>query len=530
MSFSKRFWWVALLVAWSFDFLFYGKPPGISFLLWTIVALSAGLWLAKLEHVRPSRLSWVLVVAIVVTAFISFLRLEEFTRFIGMAATLGLMILLAASFRTGDWLTYRISDYVVSFLRLLGNTFSLPSTLLRSNPSKVNEGEPEQTKNQSLKRAAPVLRGILLALPVVAILAALLASADPIFNDQLTNLLQIFDIQHLPENIFRLIYILIMAYLLTGIYLSAIASKTPEPLADSSQPRVKPFLGMTETGIILASVNLLFGFFVVIQFRYFFGGQANIHAAGYTYSEYARKGFSELVIVSLLSLMLYLVLGAITHRDNRTHQHIFTTLNIFMIGFVLVILVSAFQRLRLYEDAYGFSRLRTYTHVFILFLGALLVTTVLLELFRQRRYFALATLITVFAFTLSLAGLNVDAFVARQNIQRAVSGQELDAYYLGNLSYDALPAVLKIYQNETLPSDIHNLLGAELACREFQMTDEKPLPWQGLNISTIVAKNLLQTQNQSWQEFTTRENPDHGIDVLVKGTYQPCAKSWRENN
>jgi len=51
---------------------------------------------------------------------------------------------------------------------------------------------------------------------------------------------------------------------------------------------------MTESTIIFASLIVLFGAFVLVQVRYFFGGGANISAEGYTYAEYARRGFLSL--------------------------------------------------------------------------------------------------------------------------------------------------------------------------------------------------------------------------------------------
>ena len=54
------------------------------------------------------------------------------------------------------------------------------------------------------------------------------------------------------------------------------------------------FLGFTEAAVVLGAVVVLFALFVVIQFQYFFGGQTNIGVQGYTYSEYARRGFGEL--------------------------------------------------------------------------------------------------------------------------------------------------------------------------------------------------------------------------------------------
>jgi hypothetical protein len=44
---------------------------------------------------------------------------------------------------------------------------------------------------------------------------------------------------------------------------------------------------------VLSSVVVLFSAFVIIQFQYFFGGAANISIEGYTYAEYARRGFGE---------------------------------------------------------------------------------------------------------------------------------------------------------------------------------------------------------------------------------------------
>ena len=48
-------------------------------------------------------------------------------------------------------------------------------------------------------------------------------------------------------------------------------------------------------------------------------------------------------------------------------------LNVALIIGNLIVLVSAFMRLNLYESAYGFTRSRIYSHVFIIWLGILLI-------------------------------------------------------------------------------------------------------------------------------------------------------------
>src|SRR4029453_18871789 len=146
---------------------------------------------------------------------------------------------------------------------------------------------------------------------------------------------------NLPEYIFRLAYILILAYLLAGTFLHA-AQKSDEKVEEKTW--VSPFLGFTESTIVLGSVVILFLAFVIVQFQYFFGGQANISIEGYTYSEYARKGFGELVTVAFISLLLLLGLGSITRRENNAQRRIFSNLGVVLVGLVIVMLISAFRR------------------------------------------------------------------------------------------------------------------------------------------------------------------------------------------
>jgi Domain of unknown function (DUF4173) len=62
-------------------------------------------------------------------------------------------------------------------------------------------------------------------------------------------------------------------------------------------------LGIVEIGIVLGLLDLLFLTFVVIQVRYLFGGAGRVAAtAGLTHTEYARRGFFELVTVTALAL------------------------------------------------------------------------------------------------------------------------------------------------------------------------------------------------------------------------------------
>lgn len=498
--FTNRFWLAALVVAWAVDFLFFSQTPGVSLLIWLLLALAAGLLLARSEGIRPAPLTWVLVGLLVLLSAIPFLRAEPFSAGMGTLLSIGGLILLAATFRTGNWFYNRTWDTIGALLGVLIAALFRPFDLFKAPSAQAEDGAPDAAAKRSFWRgAAPVLRGVLLAIPVVAVLATLLSSADLVFADRLKSLFSIFDIEKLPQYVFRLIYILILTYLFAGVYLHALLPGKTASRSDTSQPVVKPFLGWTETAIVLGAVVLLFAFFVVLQFQYLFGGQANITTAGYTYSEYARRGFSELVAVAVLSLLLTLTLGSIARRETSGQRTVFTGMTVALLVQVLVILGSALQRLLLYEQAYGFTRLRTYTLIFIPWLALLLLAAIGLELGRRGGRFGLALLIAIAGFGLTVGALNVDGFIARQNIERGLRGEEFDRAYLGELSSDAVPVMMQYFLRPGLDPAIRDGLGAELACQAQVMLNASQQSWKAFTVSRAAAQQAL--AGRDWKDY-----------------------------
>jgi FtsH-binding integral membrane protein len=408
-------------------------------------------------------------------------------------------------------------------LRLLGGVFARPLQAFFQKSSSPEQAGTRTPVWQRYRSLFSVLVGLLLAFPLVSLLAVLLAEADPVFDRNMTDLLKILRIENIGEYILRLTYISIGAYLLAGVLLFALLSSREENLSDKGKPAFAPFLGWVEASTVLASVDLLFAFFVTLQFRYFFGGQANIRAEGFTYAEYARRGFGELVAVALISLLIFLGLSAITRRDKVTPRRFFSGLGIGLLGLVAVILVSAFQRLQLYELAYGFSRIRTYTHVFMVWLGVLLAVTVLLEAAGRMRHFALALVLTALGFGATINLVNVDGFIARANLQRAAYNLPLDTAYLASLTDDAAPVLFGSLQNEHIPAAVRRQVGALLACQAARRDDNADQrPWQAAHWSEIQAAGLFQQYQVELSAYRVRQRGFEWL-VTIDGIEQPCA-------
>lgn len=517
----NRLWIAALLLGWFADFLFWKKPGGINFAIFVVLCLGTGFYLLVAGGIRPSWRSLLLLLPILFLAVMTFLRLEELTIFLSVAMTLFLMALLVITYLDGRWLSFGVADAVVGFFRLAGSLLIRPITY---GLDARRETPPDGTKTAS--RVWPVLRGLLIALPVVVVFAALLASADLVFARWLDDFTKLFRLERLPEYILRGILIALAAYLLAGTFLHAAFHSRSEPVIGESKSVIPPFLGFIEASIVLGSVIALFASFVVIQFQYFFGGQGNIHIEGYTYSEYARRGFGELVAVAFFSLLLLLGLSSITRRENDPQRRTFSGLGIGMVALVLVILVSAFQRLMLYENAYGFTRLRTYPHVFMIWLGLLLVAVIVLEALRRERAFAMAFLLAAFGFIATLGLLDVDAFIVRQNVQRAIVSGELDSGYLAELSDDAVPAMAQFYRDQSLPVRTRESVGAALACYAHQRNpDKNPFPWQGFHLSRYRADQALDGLQDDLGEYEFQSTDWPWSVTLPSGEEFPCESS-----
>jgi hypothetical protein len=468
-----RFWIIVILLGWAFDFLFWQKPPGVNFAIFVFLCLATGILLLKRDGHRLTRSSSLLLLPIAFLAAMTFLRLEPMTVFLSILMVLFLMGVFALTYRSGQWVRYSLVDYIVGYLQLFGSMIARPLGFVSQN-RRLATGEASRGESRS-SRIWPFVRGIVIALPVLAVFASLLSSADPIFAERFENFIDLFNIENLPEYIFRLVYILIFAYALAGTFLHA-AEKSDEKVQEKTW--IPAFFGFTEATIVLGSVVILFVTFVIIQFQYFFGGQANIGIEGYTYSEYARRGFGELVVVALFSLLLLLGLGAITRRETEGQRRSFSVLGVGLVGLVIVMLVTAFQRLVLYEAAYGFSRLRTYTHVFMIWLGLLLVAVVVLEVLRRERTIGLAMVLAALGFVISLNVLNVDAFIVRQNIQREIRSTtdeqfaqgraDLDVQYFLDLSDDAIPPLVSAYYSKSLPAPVKEKVAAALTCKQYE--------------------------------------------------------------
>lgn len=347
---------------------------------------------------------------------------------LNILACLGLLLLIMETSVRGSVRRFVLFDYLTLLVPL--GAISAIARPFADILSSARRGTDQ-------KRALQIMRGILITAPVVIVFALLFSSADPVFGKYVHSLTN-WGLD--AEDVARTLFVLAATLALVGFYSYALFAKPDTHAAADPQNRL---LGHVETTILLGSVNTIFLAFIAIQLTYLFGGEGNITAQGFTYAEYARRGFFELVAVAILSYLVLLTAERIVEKHAEVHSRAFRWLSSAMIVQVGVIMVSAFYRMWLYENAFGFTTLRVYVHAFIVLL-AVVFACLLYKILVENRDDAFAFR-TFWAVALFVAGMNLfnpDAFIAEMNLKRFAAAREVDTAYLATLSADATPTIL----------------------------------------------------------------------------------------
>lgn len=359
-----------------------------------------------------------------------------------VANFLAVVILLSiAGFRSraGRIRIAGLTEYLAAQIAVMMNAAFGPfSVLLDANVWK------SASTNRS-GRIGAVGRGLIIAIPLLIIFGSLFASADAIFEQWINSLFKWDATEIVRHSIWIGVWMWITIGFLRQIFLMPVSNQAqvdkPLPLA----------LGTIEVGTVLGLLNVLFALFVVIQFRYLFGGAELIRTSTtLTYSEYARRGFFELVIVAALVLPMLLAVHYFIPREDRSGHRTFRVLAAVLIALLFVIMFSALMRMKLYTDEFGLTELRLYTTAFMVWIAIVCLWFVQTVLRDQRTRFAFGALTAGMIVLIGLNAINPDDLIVRVNANRASAPTLLrtfDAQYVTALSSDAVPALI-----DTLPA------------------------------------------------------------------------------
>ena len=480
-SLARRLLLAALAIGLLAEIALDGPALGLSASVLTAVMLGAA-WLFRRRGRNPDPLDvWLPVSALILAGFVA-IRADPFVAFLDLAGAAAFTGASAAAF-SGLAVTRRSATAVMAM------GVWVIEAVLAGTGRALHAARPAPTEGprQGPAWLGPVARGLVLAVPLVLIFAVLFASADPIFRRGFDDLLGFrIDLGELPG---RLLFVLAVAWLAGGV-LSVAARGIPAVEGASLGAAVRSaavapgrVLGTTEALVVLVAIDLIVGLFVGLQLAYLFGGLDTLEAAGMKYSDYARRGYFELVAAAALAGGILVAMEYGVSRRTRAY----VALAIMLIGLTIVVLASAALRLKLYQDAYGWTELRLYVAVSIAAMALTLATLAAFLATDRTRWLGHAMVVIGLVSLITLNLLAPAAFVAERNLARVIDptlvppdGEvSLDSDYLAVLPDDAIPALVAALPS--LPDGVAARLLNQLILRKHELAREpsyaSPFAW-----------------------------------------------------
>lgn len=482
----------ALALGLIFNILFYKQTLGVSYPIFVIAFYCFLIWRLKERLVFKLDLGWLLSVPVLMLSLTYFLFSNEIFMVLNFVAV-PILIIVQTLLITGNnryqWYTAKFTNDIFYgiFVRTLSHIFK-PFEII----SKLIRKKADPGKYAVLGK---VFMGLMLSIPLVFIIVLLLSSADEVFKHMMGNIPQFLTNINIGDFIVQAIVMLMVSVVIYS-YLWSLAKREnvnigSKVTGSGSKKLVwDPIIVIT----VFTMINIIYVVFAIIQFAYLFSSANSVLPSYVTYAEYARRGFFELILVTVINLGILLLSINLTKKEGRNIEIALRILNSLLIVCTLVMLASAHLRMSLYEEMYGYTYLRVLTHAFMVFIFVLLAATLVKVWYEKMSLLKWYIVISITSY-LVVNYVNIDAIIAKNNIKRYKTEQKIDTYYLRSLSYDAIPYAVNLMndQDKEVARSIENYL------YDVKEKLKHETSWQSFNISEFRAKNILSNYDLSYE-------------------------------
>ena len=305
------------------------------------------------------------------------------------------------------------------------------------------------SKYGKVKGIAPALAGILIFLPLIALVLRLLISADFAFEGLIRRIRVLADLEKMIPYILQFIFGLPVAFYLYGLIYGNVKGRYADRITAESVDKAVKMMKIAPKPAIYSALTVFNGIyflFFAVQAPYLFSAFNGNLPDAFTYAEYARRGFFELCAVAGINLGVLIVSHLAMERGPEEDPKVLRVETITISMFTLLLITTALSKMAIYIHAFGLTQLRVFTSWFMLLL--LFIFTVICV--RQFKPFNSAKLMiagSIVMFMLLSYG-NVDGFIAQYNIGRYEAGTlpALDMDMIAGLSDAAVPRIYELYR------------------------------------------------------------------------------------
>ncbi len=359
-----------------------------------------------------------------------------------------------------------------TWIDLLGGGLSLPLAALRSvSWTRLGLAGLARSERRPL---GPIVGSLLVTGALLAVFGALFAGADVAFGRAISGLFPALRVDRVVAS--AVFFVVTTAGVLAGGFLAVAPPRFAR--AASATP-----IGRAPWAIPIVALDLMFLAFAAVQADVLLASDKDrlLRSTGLTYAEYARQGFWQLLVVTGLVLAIVAVAVRYAPREGRADRAGVRTLLGLLCVLTLVVVAVALRRLYLYEEAYGWTRLRLWVHAFELWMGLVVVLIAIAGIRLRATWLPRAIAASGAAGLLALGLLNPDGFIAARDVHHFRQAGTTDVSYLSGLSADAVPAL------DRLPEPQRSCALRDIA----RMLDDGG-SWTGFNLSRTRARAVLE--------------------------------------
>ncbi len=249
------------------------------------------------------------------------------------------------------FLTLTNKDYHISrtFLKWTAKIF--PGRLF-TNLKVIKENT--NIKNTNKKKIGNIFKGFIISIPFVIVILLLLTSADMYFNTFISKIIKHINIDSIWNNFVVLVIYFIMFF---SIIINIIKNSNTSDKAIKLK-KVDSSVGST----LLIIINFIFTLFIFSELSKLMGNFLELPME-YTYAEYAREGFFQLLAVTIInfSLILFFLYKTNIVKENKLIKRLL----LLLVTFTIILIFNSYYRMYLYMHEFGFTILRLQVVLFL---------------------------------------------------------------------------------------------------------------------------------------------------------------------
>ena len=349
----------------------------------------------------------------------------------------------------------------------------------------VNSDVRPPQKNAAAHRLSPaVLVGGILTALLLPLVLLLLAEADAGFAKLVDWIWLRFAFS--PEFLLRVFFSIPVSLYFFGLFSGARyrSHLGPDAKARAARQEARTRLGFAASAIPMSALLCVYLLFLFSQLPYFFSAFAGLLPGGFTYAEYARRGFFELLAVAAINL------GLMLFTKRRTQKEIFgrKLLSGLLCAATLLLLGTAVRKLALYIEIFGLTRKRIWAAWAMVFVAAA-VLLFLIDEFRPLPLMRWLALLFCGWFFL-LCAVHTEPLTLRYNYALWQSGQieEMDVW-----EGDALFAAPVLYEigKETEDGTLKEDCKTRLTVAIYDANQQKENPVTGFTLQGWRVRKII---------------------------------------